>query len=85
MPSALTIRFRPVDALPCTSIDAQPPRAALRALRVTDAVSKYSRPSWCRNNTNARWMEPSSLRVPTAATRRLASTSATSSEVGWAR
>jgi len=79
------MRLRPVDARPWTIIEAHPRRSALRALRVTDDVSKYMRPSWWRKITYARWIEPSSLSVPTVATRRLASTSAISSGVGRAR
>jgi hypothetical protein len=40
VPSPATIRLRPVDARPWTIIDARPRRSALRALRVSDDVSK---------------------------------------------
>jgi hypothetical protein len=45
-PSALTIRLRPVVARPWTITETCGRRATLRALRVTDDVSKYSRPPW---------------------------------------
>src|SRR6266508_1362109 len=56
-PSAATIRLRPDDAWPCTSIDVHSRRSAVLALRVDDAVSKYRRPSSCRKITYARWTE----------------------------